>query len=148
MWHEYRREGINMIWTWAINGRHYGKVVTVYDNTVSVTRTSLNTSSLPYIRLYSDETSMLLQSKSCMMSTYRGTSVSFHAFFSFASNSASVSYRSTALHYETKKTSWLGLAWLRGTVVEHRLPFPVPRSTFSLWVTTYVGKPSAIRSAN
>ena len=37
--------------------------------------------------------------------------------------------------------------WLRGTVVERSLTgrtFPVPRSTYSWQMTTYVGKPSAI----
>ena len=40
------------------------------------------------------------------------------------------------------------LAWLRGTVgrtsVFDRRTFPVLRSTCSWWVTTYVGKPSAV----
>ena len=45
---------------------------------------------------------------------------------------------------DTSKPAWHG----GKTPVSGRRTFPVPRSTCSWWVTTYVGKPSAIRSAN
>jgi len=40
-------------------------------------------------------------------------------------------------------------AWLSGRApVFDRRTYPIPRSTCSWWVTTYVGKPSPIRSAS
>ena len=47
--------------------------------------------------------------------------------------------------WDTFWMSWSWPAWLRGrTSVSVQRSFAVPRSTCSWWVTTYVGKPSAI----